>query len=476
MDFREAPLGIWAQRIAEGALTAEALMVATLDRIDKLNPALNAFTELRPRDDLLEAARAVDRARGRGERLPPLAGIPLGVKDLEDAQGLLSTYGSALYGTAPAEDDSVLVSRLKQAGAIVVGKTMTPEFGCKGVTNNPRHGICRNPFALDRSPGGSSGGSSAALAAGLVPLATGSDGGGSIRIPAAFSGHSGFKASQGRLPLGDALPPTTGTLAVRGPMTYDLSGTLLALELAQGPHPRDIFSLPTQPGLFSQAAQAAVPKRVLWAPTLGYAEVDPPVLKVLDVARQRIEAAGYEVVEVSGPFPEHPLPGWWTLWSALLARKLGPYRGTEAWTQIDPELREIVAYGMDEVSGADYARALDQCTELAMALEATLAAHGASLLLAATCPCLPPAHDAPGIVLGRQTGRWVEMTLPMNMTRMPAATVAAGLGTDEAGFALPVGLQVLGGQQQDAAVLAGALAFERCLGGPLRADLATLTP
>jgi Asp-tRNA(Asn)/Glu-tRNA(Gln) amidotransferase A subunit family amidase len=209
---------------------------------------------------------------------------------------------------------------------------------------------------------------------------------------------------------------------------------------------------------------------------LGYAEVDPPVLKVLDVARQRIEAAGYEVVEVSGPFPEHPLPGWWTLWSALLARKLGPYRGTEAWTQIDPELREIVAYGMDEVSGADYARALDQCTELAMALEATLAAHGASLLLAATCPCLPPAHDAPGIVLGRQTGRWVEMTLPMNMTRMPAATVAAGLGTDEAGFALPVGLQVLGGQQQDAAVLAGALAFERCLGGPLRADLATLTP
>ena len=108
--------------------------------------------------------------------------------------------------------------------------------------------------------------------------------------------------------------------------------------------------------------------------------------------------------------------------------------------------------------------------------DVTLAAHGASLLLAATCPCLPPAHDAPGIVLGRQTGRWVEMTLPMNMTRMPAATVAAGLGTDEAGFALPVGLQVLGGQQQDAAVLAGALAFERCLGGPLRADLATLTP
>ncbi len=201
-----------------------------------------------------------------------------------------------------------------------------------------------------------------------------------------------------------------------------------------------------------------------------------PCSRCLRTRAAVLKRPGYEVVEVPGPFSEHPLPGWWTLWSALLARKLGPYRGTEAWAQIDPELREIVAYGMDEVSGADYARALDQCTELAMALEETLAAHGATLLLAATCPCLPPAHDAPGTILDRRTGRWVEMTLPMNMTRMPAATVAAGLGTDAAGVALPVGLQVLGGQQQDAAVLAGALAFERCLGGPLRADLAILTP
>ena len=120
-----------------------------------------------------------------------------------------------------------------------------------------------------------------------------------------------------------------------------------------------------------------------------------------------------------------------------MARKLGSYRGTADWDAIDPELREIVVYGMDEVSGADYARAMDQCTILAMALEATLERHGASLLLGATCPCLPPEHDAPGIVLGRQTGRWVEMTLPMNMTRMPAATVAAGLGTEGGGSRTP---------------------------------------
>ncbi|MFZ8889477.1 MAG: amidase [Pseudomonadales bacterium] len=475
MDYRDGTLKAWAERVAKGERSAEALMASTLDRIEQLNPSLSAFTELRPREAVLAEARAVDEARSRGEPLPPLAGMPLGVKDLEDAAGLLSTYGSALYGHAPATEDSVLVSRLREAGAIVVGKTMTPEFGCKGVTNNPRHGICRNPFALERSPGGSSGGSSAALAAGLVPLATGSDGGGSIRIPAAFSGHSGFKASQGRLPLGDELPPTTGTLAVRGPMTYDLSGTCLALALAQGPHPRDIFSLPAVPGLFANAGAMPAPKKVLWAPTLGFAELDAPVASALAAARQRLEDAGIEVVEVAGPFPEHPLPGWWTLWSALLARKLGPYRGTEDWDAIDPELREIVAYGMDEVSGADYARAMDQCTTLAMALEATLERHGASLLLGATCPCLPPEHDAPGIVLGRQTGRWVEMTLPMNMTRMPAATVAAGLAREGEGPALPVGLQVLGGQHQDAAVLSGALALEKILGGPLRADLTALS-
>ena len=214
---------------------------------------------------------------------------------------------------------------------------------------------------------------------------------------------------------------------------------------------------------------------MLWAPTLGYAELDAPVARTLAVARQRLEEAGIEVVEVAGPFPEHPLPSWWTLWAAQMARKLGSYRGTADWDAIDPELREIVAYGMDEVSGADYARAMDQCTILAMALEATLERHGASLLLGATCPCLPPEHDAPGIVLGRQTGRWVEMTLPMNMTRMPAATVAAGLGTEGNGPALPVGLQVLGGQHQDAAVLSGALALERILGGPLRADLAAFS-
>ena len=169
MDYRDGTLKAWAERVAKGELSAEALMASTLGRIEQLNPSLSAFTELRPREAVLAEARAVDEARSRGEPLPPLAGMPLGVKDLEDAAGLLSTYGSALYGHAPATEDSVLVSRLREAGAIVVGKTMTPEFGCKGVTNNPRHGICRNPFALERSPGGSSGVAAPLWPRGLCP-------------------------------------------------------------------------------------------------------------------------------------------------------------------------------------------------------------------------------------------------------------------------------------------------------------------
>ncbi|MDZ7826316.1 MAG: amidase [Gammaproteobacteria bacterium] len=202
MDFRDIGIGELAQRVRSGEQTAEEVLRSTLARIETENPRLNAFVALLPEAELLGQARAVDAAVARGEDPGLLAGVPVGVKDLEDVAGLRTTLGSALRGgIEPSARDSLQIRRMRAAGAIIVGKTNTPEYGCKGVTDNPLFGFTRNPWNPDHSPGGSSGGSSSALAAGLVPLATGSDGGGSIRIPAAMCGHSGFKASQGRVPM-----------------------------------------------------------------------------------------------------------------------------------------------------------------------------------------------------------------------------------------------------------------------------------
>jgi len=464
MDFRDCSLADLAAGVRTGARSAEAVARSTLTRIDVLDGALGAFVARCPEEEVLAAAQAIDAMVARGEDPGPLAGVPVGVKDLEEVRGLRTTYGSALYADgAPADGDSVLVQRMRAAGAVIVGKTNTPEFGCKGATDNPLFGPTRNPFSLEHSPGGSSGGSSAALAAGLVPLATGSDGGGSIRIPAARCGLSGFKATQGRVPLADATGPTTGLLAVRGPMARDLRDTVIALDAVRGDEPRDVFGLPDDD--FSWLAafeERRLPTHVLWAPTLGFADVHPEVRRVCEAALARLDAAGVDVIETKGPFESDPLDPWWTLWSAAMARKLGQCIGTPDFERIDPPLRQIIEDGM-AVTGADYARAIDACHDLNGAL--CDAFERAPFVLAPTCS--GPVHrlEATGHVRGRDTAEWVEMTLPCNLTRNPAATLFAGLDAND----LPVGLQVIGPPRADVATLCAAGAFEDVLGGPGRA-------
>ena len=464
MDFRDCTLASLAAGIRAGDLSAEAVARSTLARIDALDGTLGAFVARCPDDEVVEAARAVDRCVARGQDPGALAGVPVAVKDLEDVRGLRTTYGSALYAHGdPAEGDSVLVERMRAAGALIVGKTNTPEFGCKGATDNPLFGPTHNPWSLEHSPGGSSGGSAAALAAGLVPLATGSDGGGSIRIPAARCGLSGFKATQGRVPLADATGPTTGLLAVRGPMARDLRDTVIALDAVRGDEPRDVFGLPDDDFSWLQAfEERRLPTHVLWAPTLGFADVHPEVRRVCEAALSQLDAAGVEVIETAGPFEQDPLDAWWTLWSAAMARKLGHYIDTPDFERIDPQLRQIVEDGM-AVTGTEYARAIDACHDLNGAL--CTAFERAPCLLAPTCSGpVHPLHAA-GSARGRDTAEWVEMTLPCNLTRNPAATVFAGV--DASG--LPVGLQVIGPPRADVATLCAAGAFEDVLGGPGRA-------
>src|SRR4051794_21116011 len=267
MDFRRETVAGLAGAVRSGRLSARELVEHSLERIDATNGAINAFVVV-DADGARAAAAEIDRQIAEGDDPGPLAGIPIGVKDLEDVAGLPTSHGSVAYrDCGPAAADSVLVNRLRAAGAVVVGKTNTPEFGWKPQTDNAVFGTTRNPWDPARTPGGSSGGSAAAIAAGMVPMATGSDGGGSIRIPSALCGLSGFKPSLGRVPSGGESAPDWHHLSTRGPMARRTSDIAYVLDAVIGPDPTDLRSLPMpEPSWVGAVEDAHVPMRVAWSP------------------------------------------------------------------------------------------------------------------------------------------------------------------------------------------------------------------
>ena len=428
----------------------------------------------------------------------PLAGIPIGVKDLEDAAGFVTSSGSATHaGDPPAERDSVLVSRLKDAGAIVVGKTNTPEFGLKPQTDNPTFGITRNPWDLERTPGGSSGGSSAALASGMVPLATGSDGGGSIRIPSAATALSGLKPSLGRVPTADRGAPGWHHLSTRGVMARRIRDVTYALDVVVGPHPRDLRALPDDGRAWSDVVAApSPPRRVGWSPNLGYARVDREIRDTCEAAVRALAGAGTEVVELETVFDEDPGPSIGALVSTYTRRTIEPYRNTPFWSQLDPLVVIAAEMAAATISAVDLVEAEDACHRFNHRLVDVF--EDVDLIVCpTTCGVLPLASmpttvdalmarfltegdvdierltsgldldkligwlqglDALDVPLGTIDGElvldWSRLTQPFNMTRSPAGTVCAGFTAG----GLPIGLQVVGPQHADLAVLE-AVAF-----------------
>ena len=244
------------------------LIEKTLKRIETVNPVLNAFVSIRA-DQAMEEARAMTEQLASGKEPGPLAGIPIGVKDLEDVKGMVTSFGSIPYKHNVARDDSIQVARLRAAGAIVVGKTNTPEFGFTGFTKNLLYGVTRNPWNLERTPGGSSGGSAAAVAGGMIPLATGSDAGGSIRIPASYSGCFGLKTSFGRVPRGPFPLVHTHPLWCMGPLTRTVEDAALYLDCVAGYHPCDPESLPAPTQSFlKRLKNMPTGLRIAFSPTL----------------------------------------------------------------------------------------------------------------------------------------------------------------------------------------------------------------
>ncbi len=232
-----------ANLIAKKQLSPVELMEATLERLTSVNGKLNAFIALQPEKAMAEA-RAITESMARGNSHGPLAGIPVGVKDLENVAGMVTSFGSIPFKDNMQSMDSIQVARLRVAGAIVLGKTNVPEFGFTGFTKNRLHGITRNPWNLERTPGGSSGGSAAAVAGGIVPLCTGSDAGGSIRIPASYSGCFRLKPSFGRIPHGPQPFLSYSAMTVPGPLTRTVTDAAFYLDCTAGYHPADPYSLP----------------------------------------------------------------------------------------------------------------------------------------------------------------------------------------------------------------------------------------
>jgi len=460
MDFRRTPLTEIAHQVRGGEVSAREVTEHALGRIAELNPTVGAFVAV-DGTRALEQAAAVDQIVATGGDPGPLAGIPLGVKDSEDAAGYRSTYGSALLAEAPvAVSDSVHVARLRAAGCVVVGKTNLPEFAWSGVTDNDLFGPTRNPWNLEHTSGGSSGGAAAALASGMVPLATGSDGGGSIRIPSACCGLSGMKPSLGRVPGGGPEAPGWLDLSTKGPMARTMADVIAALDVVVGPEPTDLRSLPRPEANWPAVLEDPhVPARVAWSPTLGFAEVDAEVLAVCERSLSVLESLGAEVVEVDPVFDTDPVGDWLTMVAACLLRTMGPLRDNPAWGRLDPMLAAVVDSARS-TTALQMVEVLDRCHEMNVRLVELF--HDARLLVTPTTAALPPpiALGGSGIVNGKTTPNWVQLTYPFNMTRSPAATVCVGLSSS----GLPVGLQLIGPQHADLVVLRSAAALEAAIG------------
>ena len=460
MDFRTSRVSELAEQVRSGAISATELTRHSLERIDALNPSINAFVAVDP-EQALEQAAAIDQLVAGGVDPGPLAGIPIGVKDLEDAAGFRTTEGAGIFAENPkATHDSELVARLRRAGCVVVGKTNTPEFGWTSRTENALFGLTRNPWNLEHSPGGSSGGSTAAIAAGMVPLATGSDGGGSIRIPSAACGLSGFKASFGRVPNGGNVPPGWMDLSSKGPLARSIHDVALALDAVVGPDPKDLASLPRSDTSWLDAVRDPhLPSRVLWSPNLGYANVDSEVLRACETTLALLEGEGTEVIEIDGPFDSDPVDPWLLIVGVCINRSIGHLTEHPRFGELDETLQLLITGG-GSASGTDLANALDQAHLLNLRLVEMF--HTAPILLCPTTAGVTPRNDLGGLGLinGVEDMNWVQLTYPFNMTRSPAATVTVGRSSS----GVPIGLQVVGPQHSDQLVLRATAALEGLIG------------
>jgi aspartyl-tRNA(Asn)/glutamyl-tRNA(Gln) amidotransferase subunit A len=452
-----------AQRVSSGAVSVREVLNAAFAALDKVEPEIHAFATL-AREEAYATADALDGRIARGEPVGPLAGVPVAIKDLVLTKGIRTTFGSNLYADYIPDADDIVVERLKAADAIILGKTNVSEFGFGAHGNNLLFPATGNPWNTERSPGGSSAGSAAAVAAGVCPIAIGSDGGGSVRLPAALSGLVGIKAAMGRVPLWPgcrdiSLPGVSGWESIEhiGPIARDVADAALMLSVIAGPDPRDRWSIPCSDLNWTDIAPLSRGTKVLYWPTWRDQTIEQGVREATDKAVAILaETCGLELVV--GTPPEIDVHATFKAMVALetdltgmrklLAEK--PLPVSKAVTDLLAESRPF-----EDATNAITARK-------AFVDEIAKVMNGCDFILTPTLSvtAFGKDQDGPAAIDGRPIApyEWCPFTSPFNLTGQPAASVPCGLVDG-----LPVGLQIIGPHLGDAQVLSAAAAFEAAL-------------
>ena len=454
------PASELAALIADKQVSPVELTQLYFDRIDRLDSELNSYLTL-TRDEAMQVARDAESAVMRGDALGALHGVPISIKDLELSKGIRTTSGCLVFKDRIPDEDSIVVERVKASGAIILGKTNTPEFGHRGTTENLLGEPCRNPWDTERTPGGSSGGAAAGLAAGLSAISTGSDGGGSIRIPASFCGLYGIKPTQGRVPRygGSAAPAVANQLSQSGPITRTVRDSAILLQAIAGRDARDAGSLQDTPGDYLAALDRDISGlRIGWSPDFGYASVDPEVVDVCGSAAQVFAEMGCAVGE-SGFALASPQEAFRVLFAVNTYASSG-YLLHEHGDDLTDYFRANMEYAAT-LTAADYARAVGELDVVKAKFDEYFENY--DLLLSPTMAV--PAFEIekhPTTIGGQEVDPffgYLPFTYPINAIGHTAASVPCGFSSD----GMPIGLHIVGRYGDEETVLAASAAFERAM-------------
>ena len=453
-----SPARVLARQLRTGQRSAREVMEAFLSRIEECNPRVNAICTLIPQDQALKLAEDADRILRRGDETGPLHGLPIAVKDLTDTRGIRTTLGSPIFEHNIPSKDSLLAQRLRQAGALIIGKTNTPEFGAGSHTFNPLFGVTRNPYNLDRTAGGSSGGAAAAVACGMLPVADGSDMGGSLRNPAAFCNIVGFRPSMGRVPHWPVQMGWQSRLGTDGPLARDVEDCALLLSVLAGPDDRDPLSLQEDGAQFLDGFRQDIRgRRIAWTPDLGLLPVERELAAVCESALPVLENCGFEV-ETAHPKLDGAMDVFKTLRAAWFAGMLGAQLAKNRHLMKDTIIGNIETG--QQLNAMDITRADTVRTRLYARMLKFFKRYDFLVLPATQVQPFDCDIEWVREIEGQKLPDyidWMSICCIISIFGLPAISVPAGF--TDAG--LPVGIQIVGPPRADAAVLGAAHHFEQ---------------